>query len=241
MDLHLQGHQFHRLQEAPLLELLLGPLVLLHKVLLDLGLLHRQVLHQLDLVLVAELELLVVPLPYPTLLLDLSLDLQGGPQEACSLTPEDNLAPFPVQGSIFQMTCWLQPALLLDPLWGVPVKICTTHNKTVTQQRLHRLFDKTKRKDMTPDQLMEYTDKVTKPVLARKYLLRLPPSDPEGTELLSTLSNNQQSLETFRAHLALLDCLDVTDVYSPIDCLNSPALGPECFNLFDNYATLTKD
>jgi len=82
---------------------------------------------------------------------------------------------------------------------------------------------------------------VSKPVLARKYLLRLPPSDPEGTELLSTLSNNQQSLETFRAHLALLDCLDVTDVYSPIDCLNSSALGPECFNLFDNYATLTKD
>ena len=124
---------------------------------------------------------------------------------------------------------------------GVPVKIRTTPNQAVTQQRLHKLFDKTKRKDMTPDQLMEYTDKVTKPVLGRKYLLRLPPSDPEGTELLSTLSNNQQSLETFRAHLALLDCLDVTEVYSPIDCLNSSALGPECFNLFDNYATLTKD
>jgi len=89
---------------------------------------------------------------------------------------------------------------------------------------------------MTPDQLMDYMDKVTKPVLARKYLLRLPPSDPEGNELLSTLSNNQQSLETFRAHLALLDCLDVTDVYSLIDCLNSSALGPECFNLFDNYS-----
>jgi len=41
---------------------------------------------------------------------------------------------------------------------GVPVKIRMTPNKTVTQQRLHRLFDKTKRKDMTPDQLMEYTD-----------------------------------------------------------------------------------
>jgi len=116
MDLHLQGHQFHRLQEAPLQELLLGPLVLLHKVLPDLGLLHRQVLHQPDSVLVAELELLVVPLLYPITLLDPSLDLQGGPQEACSLTPEDSLAPFPVQGSIFPITCWLQPALLLDPL-----------------------------------------------------------------------------------------------------------------------------
>jgi len=84
-----------------------GPLVLLHKVLLDIGLLHRQVIYQLDLVLVVELELLVVPPPYLTLLLDLSLDLQGGLQEACSLTPEDNLALFPVQGSIFPMTYWL--------------------------------------------------------------------------------------------------------------------------------------
>jgi len=121
MDLHLQGHQFHRLQEAPLLELLLGPLVLLHKALQDLGLLHRQVLHQLDSVLVVELELLMEPLPYPTLLLDLSSDLQGGPQEACSLIPEDNLALFPVQGSIFLMTCWLQPALLLDLLSLLPL------------------------------------------------------------------------------------------------------------------------
>jgi len=92
----------------------------------------------------------------------------------------------------------------------------TAPNKTVTQQRLYKLFDKTKRKDMSPDQLMEYLDKVSKPVLARKYLLRLPPSDPEGNELLSTLSNNQKSLETFRAHLALLDCLDVIEVVSPI-------------------------
>jgi len=121
MDLHLQGHQFHWLQEAPLPELLLGPLVLLHKVLPDLGLLHRQVLHQLDTVLVVEQELLVVPLPYLTLLLDLSLDLQGGPQEACSLTPEDNLAHFPVQGSIFPMTCWLLSALLLDPFSLLPL------------------------------------------------------------------------------------------------------------------------
>jgi len=80
------------------------------------GLLYRQVLHHPDLVLVAELVLLVVPLPYPTLLLDLLLDLQGGPQEASSLTPEDNLALFPVQGSTFPMTCWLRPTLLLDPV-----------------------------------------------------------------------------------------------------------------------------
>jgi len=124
---------------------------------------------------------------------------------------------------------------------GVPVKMRTAPNKAVTQQRLCKLFDKTKRKDMTPDQLIDYMDKVTKPVLARKYLLRLPPSDPEGNELLSTLSNNQQSLETFRAHLGLLDCLDVTEILSPIDCLNSPDLGPERLNLFDHYANMTKD
>jgi len=96
MDLHLQGHQFHRLLAALLLELLQGPLVLLHRVLQDLGLLHYQVLHQLGLTLVAELELLVDPLLCPTLLLDPSSDLQGGPQEACSLTPGDSLAHFPV-------------------------------------------------------------------------------------------------------------------------------------------------
>jgi len=115
----------------------------------------------------------------------------------------------------------------------------TAPNKTATQQRLYKLFDKTKRKDMTPDQLIDYMDKVTKPVLARKFLLRLPPSDPEGKELLHTLSNNQvnqQSLETFRAHLGLLDCLDVTEILSPIDCLNSPDLGHECLNLFDHFA-----
>jgi len=78
MDLLLQGPQFHRLLEDPLLELLLGPMVLLHKALQDLGLLNRQVLQHPDPVLVAELVLLVVPLQYPTLLLDLLLDLQGG-------------------------------------------------------------------------------------------------------------------------------------------------------------------
>jgi len=33
---------------------------------------------------------------------------------------------------------------------GVPVKMRTAPNKTVTQQRLYKLFDKTKHKDMTP-------------------------------------------------------------------------------------------
>jgi len=126
---------------------------------------------------------------------------------------------------------------------GVPVKMRTAPHKTVTQQRLHKLFDQTKCKDMTPDQLIDCMDKVTKPVLARKFLLRLPPSDPEGNELLPTLSNNQQSIETLKAHLGLLDCLDVTEMLSPIDCLNSPDLGPECLNLFqvDHYANMTKD
>jgi len=119
--------------------------------------------------------------------------------------------------------------------------MCTSPNKTVTQQRLYKLFDKTKRKDMTPDQLIDYMDKVTKLVLARKFLLKLPPSDPEGNELLPTLSNNQQSIETLRAHLGLLDCLDVTEILSPTDCLNSPALGPGRLNLFDHYANMTKD
>jgi len=117
----------------------------------------------------------------------------------------------------------------------------TAPNKTVTQQRLYKLFDKTKRKDITPDQLIDYMDKVTKPVLARKFLLRLPPSDPEGNELLPTLSNNQQSIETLRAHLGFLDCLDATQILSPIDCLNSPDLGPERLNLFDHCANMTKD
>ena len=121
MDLHLQGHQFHWLLVALLQELLQGPLVLLHRVLQDLGLLHRQVLHPLDSTLVAELELLVDPLLCLTLHLDLSLDLQGGPQEACSLTPEDSLAHFPVQGSTFPMTFWLQPTLLLDPFSLLPL------------------------------------------------------------------------------------------------------------------------
>jgi len=117
---------------------------------------------------------------------------------------------------------------------GVPVKMRSTPNKTVTQQRLYKLFDKTKSKDMTPDQLIDYMDKVTKPVLARKFLLKVPPSDPEGNELLTTLSNNQQSIETLRAHLGLLDCLDGTEILSPTDCLNAPALGPErlCWRCF---------
>jgi len=68
---------------------------------------------------------------------------------------------------------------------GLPVKMHTAPNTTVTQQRLFKLFDKTKRKDMSPDQMIDYLDKVSKPVLARKYLLRLPPSDPEGNELLN--------------------------------------------------------
>jgi len=77
MDLLLQGLQSHRLLEGPLLGLLLGPVVPLHEVLEDLGLHHRKVLHHPDLVLVTELELLVVPLPYPTLLLNPLLDFQG--------------------------------------------------------------------------------------------------------------------------------------------------------------------
>ena len=63
---------------------------LLHKALQDPGMLHRQVLHHQDPVLVAELELLVVPLLSPIPLLELLLDLQGGPLEACSLIPEGN-------------------------------------------------------------------------------------------------------------------------------------------------------
>jgi len=132
MDL-LQGHQFHRLLEALLQELLQGPLVLLHKVLQDLGLLHRQVLHQLDSTLVAELELLMDPLLCLTLHLDLSLDLQGGPREVCSLTPEDSLAHFPVQGSTFPMTFWLQPTLLLDPFSLLPLSSLVVCQSRFTQ------------------------------------------------------------------------------------------------------------
>jgi len=80
-----------------------------------------------------------------------------------------------------------------------------------------------------------------RPVLSRKFLLKVPPSDPEGNELLPTLSNNQQSIESLRAHLGLLDCLDGTEMLSPIDCLNSLALGPQRLNLFDHCANMTKD
>jgi len=94
---------------------------------------------------------------------------------------------------------------------GVAVNMRSTPNLAVTQHRLFKLFDKTKRKAMTPDQPIEYMDKVTKPVISRKCLPKVPPSDPEGHELLSTLSNNQQSIEALRAHLELIDCLDGTD------------------------------
>jgi len=100
MDLLLQGL---RLLEGPLLGLLLGPMVHLHKALMDPGLLHYQVLHHPNPVLVAELELLVALLLSPAPPLDLLPDLQGEPQEACSLT--HNLALFPVQGATSPMTC----------------------------------------------------------------------------------------------------------------------------------------
>jgi len=142
VDLHLRGHQSQRLLGTPLQELLQGPLVLLHKALQDSGLLHRLVLHQLDSALVAELELLVDPLQYPTLLLDLSLDPQGEPQEAYSLIPEDSLAHFPVQGLTFPMTCWLQPTLLLDPVSLLPLSSLVAYQsrcaRLPTRQLLNR-------------------------------------------------------------------------------------------------------
>jgi len=126
-------------------------------------------------------------------------------------------------------------------LGGVAVNMRITPNLEVNQRRLHKLFDKTKRKNMTPDQLSDYLDKVAKPVIPRKCLPKVPPSDPEGHDLLLTLANNQQSMETLRQHLEVLDCLDGTEIVAPLDCLRSPDLGPEKLNLFDHYANITKD
>jgi len=61
------------------------------------------------------------------------------------------------------------------------------------------------------------------------------PSDPEGHELLFILVNNQTSIELLRADWELYDFLDGTERVHPVDCLNSPALGPKHFNLFDNF------
>jgi len=126
-------------------------------------------------------------------------------------------------------------------LGGVAVNMRTTPNLEVNQRRLHKLFDKTKRKNMTPDQLSDYLDKVSKSVIPRKCLPKVPPSDPEGHDLLVTLANNQQSMETLRQHLEVLDCLDGTEIVAPLDCLRSPDLGPERLSLFDHYANITKD
>jgi len=124
---------------------------------------------------------------------------------------------------------------------GVAVNMRSTPNLTVTQGRLYKLFDKTKCKDMSPDQRIDYMDKVTKPILPRKCLPKVPPSDPEGHELLFTLSNNQQSMEALRAHWEVLDSLDGTEIVAPLNCLKSSALGPERLNLFDHHANMTKD
>jgi len=64
---------------------------LLLQLLQDLGLLHRQVLHLQEPMLVAELELPVAHLLFPIPLLDLQRDLQGGHQGFYNLIPEDSL------------------------------------------------------------------------------------------------------------------------------------------------------
>jgi len=53
---------------------------------------------------------------------------------------------------------------------GVAVNMRSTPHLTVTQRWLYKLFHKTKQKYMTPDQLIDYMDKVTKPVISRKCL-----------------------------------------------------------------------
>jgi len=146
-----------------------------------------------------------------------------------------------------------------DPLFGINVPVCvtvwfllprpeddfktmcSTPNLTVTQCQLYKLFDKTKCKDMSPDQLIDYMDKVTKPILPRKCLPKVPPSDPDGHELLFTLSNNQQSMEALMAHWEVLGSLDGTEIVAPLNCLKSPALGPEHLNLLDHYLNMTKE
>ena len=122
---------------------------------------------------------------------------------------------------------------------GVVMQINTTPNLQVHSRQLYKLFDKTDRHKMTPDQMAEFIDKATRPVLHKKGLPKMPPADPAGTEMLDTLTNNATAMDRIESQARVMDLMDGDTVVYPLDVHNSPALDPVRFSVFKDYAIIT--
>jgi hypothetical protein len=106
-----------------------------------------------------------------------------------------------------------------------------------TNLNIGKLYDKTKRHELTPDQLTDFVTFATKNILRKRLnQVSVSATDDNALEHLSFLQNQLTSL---RDHLHTSDMDDVFDIVYPIDSHTSPDLHPgDPINLFTAYVSL---
>jgi hypothetical protein len=100
-----------------------------------------------------------------------------------------------------------------------------------------KLYDQTKRSQLTPDQHTEFRLNATRKIL-RKPLntLSITSADEEALEKVFNLDSQ---LTTLRDHCRLFDFDNVYNVQKPIDSRTSKRVHPGTWNIFDDFVTLS--
>jgi hypothetical protein len=136
-----------------------------------------------------------------------------------------------------------------EPLVDVPhnsTKTITLGGQTLTLSSepadtsslsIGRLYDKTKRGDLTPDQMTDFVTFATKNVL-RKRLNQVSVSATDDNAL-QNLSSLQNQLTSLRDHLHTCDMDGVFDILYPVNSQITPDIHPRGpTNLFTAYVSL---
>ncbi|MGL5935206.1 MAG: hypothetical protein ACRCZI_06240, partial [Cetobacterium sp.] len=111
-------------------------------------------------------------------------------------------------------------------------------NKTPNEDHVFQLgclFDANKRKDMTPNQLIEFRPNATKTVL-KKRLAPVSVSDKDE-HMLENVSNVDLQVTTIMEHFQTFGLINVFTMMTAFDTRTSPRLKKHPYSLFDNYVS----
>ena len=99
-----------------------------------------------------------------------------------------------------------------------------------------RLWDKTKREDLTPEARLAFNKAATSYILPKNNKLSAPTIvTSNNDELLAQVENLNYQLKMIRNHLTSYDIGDVMTIVAPVNVQTSSKLERRCFNVFDDY------
>ena len=126
-------------------------------------------------------------------------------------------------------------ALQTLTLGGLTITVAETVG-TAELSNVGKLYDKTTRYQLPPDQMTDFRVAATKCVLRKRLAQVSVSATDEGA--LEHVCNLNTQIQSLRDHLHLFDLDDVFQVVKPVNSRVTPQLHPKTWNVFEDYVSL---